>query len=188
MHPERQGNKAKGKGTSQQAPSLYARPSTPGWSGGSWSSSRGSWQAAASAWAASSWRGAEGTTTTTRERATGAVAEVQPWTGSCRPEYLLTSRDLGRLEIPPILLFIVTCFMFLRILLIFGSPYLFWSWRHYKEKASQRAERIRELQDLQKLHEEIIQSMEEEAPADQCAPPISCTKPTRCGGMSRLAA
>ena len=48
------------------------------------------------------------------------------------------------------------------ILLIFGSAYIFWSWRHYKEKASHRAERLRDIQDLQKLHEEIIQSMEEE--------------------------
>ena len=37
-----------------------------------------------------SWYGAEGTATDTRERAIGAVAEVQPWTGSCRPEYLPT--------------------------------------------------------------------------------------------------
>jgi hypothetical protein len=95
-----------------------------------------------------------------RERATGAVAEVQPWTGSCRPEYLLASRDLGRLDIPQLLLCISTCCM-LFFLRIRGSAYLSWSLRHYTEKASRHAERICELQDLQQLHEAIIQSMGE---------------------------
>ena len=97
-------NQGKGKGQKQQAPSLYERPATQGWSGGSWSSSRGPWQAAASAWAASSWRGAKGAATVTRERATGVVVEVQPWTGSCRPDCLPTSQDLEGL------IFLLACF------------------------------------------------------------------------------
>ena len=90
----------------------------------------------------------KGTATVTRERATGAVAEIQPWTGSCRPEYLLASQDLGRLDVPPLLFVVVSCFLLLFFPLIFCSAYIFWRRRYYKEKASQRAERIRELQDL----------------------------------------
>ena len=97
--------KGKGKGKSRELPSLYTSTSPQGGSGGSWSS-RGSWQAAASAWAASSWRGAEGAATVTRERATEVAVEVQTWTGSSFLEYLFAYRFSGGADISPFLILV----------------------------------------------------------------------------------
>ena len=60
------------------------------------------------------------------------------------------------------LLFLLTCTFLNFLLLMLGSVYLFWSWRHNKEKASQHAEHLRELRDTQLLQSDIIQSMEKE--------------------------
>ena len=84
LEERREKIKGQDPGQSRDLPSIYTSASQPTGSGGSWSS-RGSWHAAASAWAASSWRGAEGAATVTREHALVVVAEVHSWTGSCRP-------------------------------------------------------------------------------------------------------
>ena len=65
---------------------------------------------------------------------------------------LCNIQDKRRLDVPPLLLLVVACVLLLFFLLIVCSAYLFWSWRDYKEEASQRAECICELQDVQKLH------------------------------------
>ena len=94
-------------------------------SGGSWSA-RGSWQATAGAWAASSWRGAEGATTITRERAT-AASEVQSWAGVTSLAHLHTYKFSGDTDMPPLLIFMFVCIIVFFLLLFFGSAYLHWS-------------------------------------------------------------
>ena len=58
-------------------------------------------------------------------------------------------------------MFMLVCTILLLVLLIGGSACLYWSWLHNKEKASQHAEHLRELRDMQKLPAEIIQFAEE---------------------------
>ena len=42
----------------------------------------------------------------------------------------------------------------------FGSPHLYWTRMHNKEKASQHAKHLRELRDMQQLQADIVQRMD----------------------------
>ena len=85
-------DKRKGQGREKSTQLLPLFDTAAQSNGGGSGTSRGSWQAAAGAWAAWSWRGAEGATPVTRERAPDAADEVQSITGTTGLTQLHTYR------------------------------------------------------------------------------------------------